>query len=970
MATQRSKSMRTLATAALPLALLLALLPAALTVQASGWIEEAKLLADDGASTDNFGESAAVSGDAALLGAPGDDSDTGSAYVFVGTDGAWTRQKLSASDGATGDDFGVSVALSGDTALVGAAGDETNTGAFYYFHGSGTTWHQFDKLTASDGSTGDEFGIAVAISGDTALIGARGHDSNKGAAYVFTRSGITWSLQQKLTASDAAASDLFGTSVALDGDIAVIGASGDESSQGAAYVFNRIGSTWTQQAKLTASDGASSDYFGVSVALSGYCALVGATGDDDLGSSSGSAYLFERAGGTTWFQRAKLTASDGASDDFFGISVALTGSTEVGSTILVGAHGDDDLGSFSGSAYVFTRIRNPNTTFPQVAKLTASDGAGGERFGRAVALSGDAGVVGAYQDDDNGSGSGSAYVFRGHVHWGASWGGSGTGLTLASTDDTGLEVYSLADSSNGINATTSATTGAAYGLYGTSAAPSGGGVYGFASATTGTPYGVLGWTGAPSGHGVHGRASALTGTNYGVYGESYSTEGRGVYGHVNTPSGVTYGVYGQSDSTSGYGVYGIAGQGSGTTYGVYGRSNAPSGHGVYGYADASSGTTYGVRGQARSTSGRGVYGYVGSSSGGTIGVLGRSNSTSGRGVYGIAAANSGFNDGVRGLTSSTSGRGVSGIATAGSGATYGVLGQTNSTSGRGVYGYAITTSGTNYGLYGRTNSSSGRGVYGYASSSSGTTYGLYGRVSSANGWAGMFDGSGHGVYISVPGGKTGLNVASGTKSAVVATSQGSRLLYAEESTEVWFTDHGFGQLSDGVARVPINPLFAETVNLQEPYLVFLQEFGDAELYVSERGQEAFEVRLRDGDPNVQFGYRLMAKRRGHEKDFLEHAPWADDDPNLYPEKRAAWEAQEAELHALPPDEPEIGMEMEIESGEEESTEPAMPETSAPADGVSEVTFDDGEVPYQAPVASQPAAAEPAPSHPVYIPLVD
>jgi hypothetical protein len=163
------------------------------------------------------------------------------------------------------------------------------------------------------------------------------------------------------------------------------------------------------------------------------------------------------------------------------------------------------------------------------------------------------------------------------------------------------------------------------------------------------------------------------------------------------------------------------------------------------------------------------------------------------------------------------------------------------------------------------------------------------------GWAGYFVGSGtssSGVYITVQTGQAGLNVAAGTKNAVVATSDGARMLYSEESSQVWFSDYGFGQLHDGQAQVSIDPLFAQTVNLSEPYHVFVQAYGDTQLYVVERTPESFVVRAGEGgDPSVEFSYRLVALRRGYEDTRLERAPWADDDPNLYPEKRALWEAR-------------------------------------------------------------------------------
>jgi len=209
------------------------------------------------------------------------------------------------------------------------------------------------KLVASDGYSGDEFGHSVAISGNYAIVGAYHDDDDgesSGSAYIFERSGSGWVEQAKLTASDGTAGDWFGYSVAISGDYAIVGAFFDDakgSSSGSAYIFERSSSGWVEQAKLTASDGYQSDYFGRSVAINGDYAIVGAYYDDDNGSCSGSAYIFERSG-SGWVEQAKLTASDGYNYDYFGYSVALSGNYAI-----FGAYGDDDDGSYSGSAYVF-----------------------------------------------------------------------------------------------------------------------------------------------------------------------------------------------------------------------------------------------------------------------------------------------------------------------------------------------------------------------------------------------------------------------------------------------------------------------------------------------------------------------------------------------------------------------------------------------------------------------------------------
>ena len=240
------------------------------------------------------------------------------------------------------DRFGYSVALDGDTALVGAFRD-TDRGSVYVFSRSGSGWTQQALLTANGGLSGDFFGWSVALDGDTALVGARSHDVDgrvdQGATYVFIRTADSWTQQAKLIAADGATGDFLGWSVAIDGDTALIAAYGDDvgaTDQGSAYVFTRSGSSWTERARLIATDGAADDFFGVSVALDGGTALVGAASDDVGGNSrQGSAYVFTGSG-SSWFQQAQLTAGDGMTFDRFGSSVGL-----VGDTALVGASGDD-----------------------------------------------------------------------------------------------------------------------------------------------------------------------------------------------------------------------------------------------------------------------------------------------------------------------------------------------------------------------------------------------------------------------------------------------------------------------------------------------------------------------------------------------------------------------------------------------------------------------------------------------------
>ena len=280
--------------------------------------EEDKLTASDAAARDWFGLSVALSGDTALVGAWLDDctagDDCGSAYVFRFNGFFWVEeQKLTALDAAAGDWFGVSVSVSGDTALVGAFSDDCTSGndcgSAYIFRFNGTSWVQEHKLTASDAAGGDDFGISVSLSGDTAVVGARLDDcaagNDCGAAYVFRFNGTDWDQEQKLTASDAAMFDEFGWSVSVSGGTVLVGAQADDCAAGAgcgsAYVFRFNGTSWDQEQKLTAADAGAGDAFGHSVSLSGETAVVGALGECAAGRDCGSAYVF-RFNGNSWVE--------------------------------------------------------------------------------------------------------------------------------------------------------------------------------------------------------------------------------------------------------------------------------------------------------------------------------------------------------------------------------------------------------------------------------------------------------------------------------------------------------------------------------------------------------------------------------------------------------------------------------------------------------------------------------------------
>ncbi len=394
------------------------------------WEEIQKLTASDAETLDLFGFSVSVSGDTVVVGVHlNDDAGTnsGSAYIFDRNQGGaenWGEvKKLTASDAAAGDFFGHSVSISGDTVVVGANLDDAGSAYVFERNQSGAdNWGEVRQLTASDATANDNFGWSVFIDGDTIVVGAHVDDdagTNSGSIYVFERNqggADNWGEVTKRTASDATPGDNFGYFVSISGDTIVGGAWQDDDAcpaepncdSGSAYVFERNqggAENWGEVKKLTASDAAEMDWFGVSVSISGDTIVVGAYLDDDAGNQSGSAYVFERNQGglDNWGEVTKLTASDAATGDNFGISVSISGAT-----MSVGAQGTNTL---SGSVYVFERNQGGADNWGEVRILTASDAAVGDSFGNSVSISGDTLVVGAQGDNDGGSDSGSAYVF-------------------------------------------------------------------------------------------------------------------------------------------------------------------------------------------------------------------------------------------------------------------------------------------------------------------------------------------------------------------------------------------------------------------------------------------------------------------------------------------------------------------------------------------------------------------------------
>jgi hypothetical protein len=510
--------------------------------------QQAYLKASNTDLGDTFGNAVAVSGHTVLVGAPGeasastdvdgdqgdnDASSAGAVYVFVREGAGWSQQAyLKAPNAESGDAFGRSVALDGDTAVIGATGEDSSAtgvdgdlsdnsvpqaGAAYVFVRHGTTWSLEAYLKASNPDANDWFGHQAAISSDTIVVGAYGERSSAtgvdgdqadnsallaGAAYVFSRVGGSWSQQAYLKASNTDALDLFGVALAVSDDTIVVGAAQEDSAatgvdgdqtdnsvpfSGAAYVFVRSGATWSQQAYLKASNTGMNDIFGMSVTVSGDTVVVGAPGErssatgidgdqhDNSASGSGAAYVFVRHG-TSWSQQAYIKASNTEFNDVFGRPVALSGDT-----LAIGALGEDSSATAasgeqqdngarsSGAAYAF---RRSGSTWTQVAYLKASNTSGKDIFSASVAVSDDTVVLGAPdedslatgvngdQDDDSPRDAGAAYI-----HDLGAWSDLGAALAGTSGDPVLVGTGTLADGSSNAIALAYASRGAMCALF-------------------------------------------------------------------------------------------------------------------------------------------------------------------------------------------------------------------------------------------------------------------------------------------------------------------------------------------------------------------------------------------------------------------------------------------------------------------------------------------------------------------------
>jgi len=389
--------------------------------QASGWVQQQKLVANP-AAEEIFGSSVAIDGDTIVVGAPSAGATgggfRGAAYVFTRTGTTWTQQQMLIGSANGVENLGADVAIRGDTIVLGTDRGNilTATSRALVFVRNGGIWQEQQVLTASDTTAGDLFGLSVGISGETIVVGAPfaviNGDIRRGAAYVFVRSGTSWIEQQKLTAPDGRANDQFGIAVTISGETLAIGAPVDESAGSqnrGVYIFTRSGSVWTLEQKINPDDGQNDDRFSGAISLDGDNILIAAS-NQNIGTNrdQGAVYHFARIG-TNWSQQRKLTASDGAEDDFFGSAVAIDG----GISIAGAWHDDIGANINQGSVYIFDCGRSAQQ------QLTATDGAAFDRFGSAVAVSGDSVVVGVPSKiEPGGASQGAAYVF---VRSGAGW---------------------------------------------------------------------------------------------------------------------------------------------------------------------------------------------------------------------------------------------------------------------------------------------------------------------------------------------------------------------------------------------------------------------------------------------------------------------------------------------------------------------------------------------------------------------
>ena len=394
------------------------------------WRESDRLRASRTVFVGLIGFGVAIRGDTAVVGAPGggpvvEGNRSGTAFVFQRIDGTWVQvQELRPSVQIPVDSFGISVAFDGRTIVVGAEGYRDPggvrpLGTAYVFVHNGTRWIEQDRLVSEDSSSVGLMGTACAVSGDTIVLGADGSfhgqplGCSAGSAHVFVRRGSSWFEQAVLIPSDSRCFDLFGTSVAIDGDtifVESLNGTKEGLDTGSVYVFDRRDGLWSETQELTPSDGTGDEWFGSGrMGLQGDTAIIGAPGVYVSACSDcrGAAYVFRRTEGV-WVEEQILWASDRKQEDYFGVDVALDGSTA-----LISATGDDDAALESGSVYLFELEEGGWTERQEFWASDAGVGvANNERFGRGLALSGGRAVVGAIGKDGAFTDEGAAYVFE------------------------------------------------------------------------------------------------------------------------------------------------------------------------------------------------------------------------------------------------------------------------------------------------------------------------------------------------------------------------------------------------------------------------------------------------------------------------------------------------------------------------------------------------------------------------------
>ena len=370
--------------------------------EAAVWTESSILEAFDGKDGDKYGKGSAISGSVIVVSSPEEDAadaNAGSLYFYRNNGSTWTfEEKVTASDGGENDSLGESVDIYDNVAIAGAKDHSSFKGAAYIFRYNGAAWIEDKKAIASDGANGDFFGTSVSIYGDYAIVGSKKNDSSKGAAYIFEYSGGSWDNGNKIIAGDGANLDQFGVSVAIYQDFAIVGADNCDpdgvNDAGCAYIFQNSGG-WSQQQKLTASSKGIDYAFGRSVAIYGDIAVVGANSEEVFGVPTGAAHVF-RYTNSSWSEETKIYGSETVNNNDFGQCLDIHENN-----IIVGAHARN-----SGSAYVFSYN---GSNWEEEIKLTASSGGTDDHFGHSVGISGNNIISGADIYDSN---KGRLYIFE------------------------------------------------------------------------------------------------------------------------------------------------------------------------------------------------------------------------------------------------------------------------------------------------------------------------------------------------------------------------------------------------------------------------------------------------------------------------------------------------------------------------------------------------------------------------------